>query len=357
MVTLGNDHLPKESPMANAILRPLRGLLERILGTSVCLCLLMFGSPTNAGEDSDLLSTVRAHHRAARESIRTLRADITMETTFPKQELLRKGKIWRSFNTVRVQEFPDASGFEDFLLSESEIRQVGRSREPDGGFHYNASRSPASGQFCFCDVWRAMLFDFYGPTSARCNYDGFLDSARSNPRTRKEKIDGRDCVRVSMTCDTLKGDEWTIDFWHDVECNYFIRREVAQFGKQNEPVHYDILEFTEAAPGVFVPIRSRLQSFRKGELKSEEQMSLTDLQVNEEIPKDAFLLPSVPAGTILRDQIEGATYPIDENWKRIGAAEPPALCALRGRRVDSRGLYWLGSLVSSEADPRLPCIG
>src|SRR5205807_7165166 len=85
---------------------------------------------------------------------------------------------------------------------------------------------------------------------------------------------------------------------------------------------YEILEFMEAPSGTFVPVCSRLRVHDKGKLQVEEIFTLSGVHVNEDISEDAFVLPAVPAGTMLLDWIEGTNYPIDENWKRIGTAKP-----------------------------------
>jgi hypothetical protein len=123
-----------------------------------------------------------------------------------------------------------------------------------------------------------------------------------------------------MRCDDDAGDEWSLTFWHDVQCNYLIRKKSAIFGDKNKntPFEYEILEFREAVPGVFVPLRSRLRGYENGKLHVEQITTLSNVRVNEPIAKDVFVLPPVPAGTVLHDKIEGTRYPIDANWKPIG---------------------------------------
>lgn len=290
---------------------------------AVCLSFLVPGAEARAGDQSDLLSLVRAQHRAARESIRTLSATMTDETRFPKRELFMRGKYWRSFNMVRVQEFHSDTKVSDGLLKDSEIRFVGRRRIGNDRYdQYTAWRSSSADSFCICDAWRYMLIEFYGPSEKRYDFDRFIDLARAPPRLRRETMDGHECVRLDMQIDTDAGNEWSITFWHDVKRNYLVRKEVAIFARGIDPYEYEILEFLEAAPGVFVPVRARLRGYEKGKLTTESVITLSEVRVNEGLPRHIFALPSIPDGTVVLDHIERTRYPVDRNWRRIGPATP-----------------------------------
>jgi hypothetical protein len=312
----------------------------------VCLPFLALGQEAGGEDRPDLLSIVRAQHRAARESIRTFSADVTSEMTFPKKEVSRRGKYWRWFNTVRVQEYHSGTEtIEDALLKNGEIRRVGRHRiAKDQYDRYGAGRDSSAAPLGICDVWRSMLMEFFGPSGARYDYDRFLDLANSPPRVEREMMDGHECIRVSMQCDTDTGDEWSLTFWHDVSCNYLIRKEAVIFGNKYKdlPCEYEVLEFWEAAPGVVVPLRARLRGYDHGKLQVEEMTILSNVRVNEPLAKNVFLLPPVPAGTVVHDRIEGTNYPIDANWNRIGPttlglfAPPPNRSASPATLSDAR---------------------
>lgn len=289
------------------------------------LFLLFMVSGCRGQSQAELLSTARAHHRAAREAINTLRADVTREMTVPEAKVLGKGTYWRSLNTVRVHEPADASWVTDTLVKDGEVRQIGYS-PINRNRPYSAGRKPASGVICFCDVWQLMLFEFPGPAGSRVDLEGFLDSAREAPSARSETVDGHKCVRLSMTCETPQDSEWTNEFWLDIECNYLVRKRIATFSKGSEPVVYEVTDFKEVSPGVFVPIRSRIRGHKggklTGEVESEETTTLSNVHVNEEIPKSVFTLPAVPPGTKCKDLIDGTEYVIDGNWTRSGVAIP-----------------------------------
>src|SRR5260370_20246510 len=115
----------------------------RILGFGVLLLLVREGR--GADDQGDLLAMVRAGHRAARESIRSISATVSLEETFPQKEFIRSGKYWRSLDTVRVQEGHGGRTSDEYLMKDSKIRHVGLGRDPRTlTASYKAIRKPDS---------------------------------------------------------------------------------------------------------------------------------------------------------------------------------------------------------------------
>jgi hypothetical protein len=300
-------------------------LLPRACLGAFCVTLsaLVFLSSLSAREQTDLLSLVRAGHRAARESIHTLSATITIELTFPKEEVFMTGKYWRSPNLVRVQEVH--SGINDYLLAGSEIRQVGRGRRPEGsGYSYNALRKPATDFFCACNAWSQMLIEFRGPRGGQHEFDRFLEFAKDPPKLKKETLDGRECIRLTMSYDMEMGEEAQITLWHDIGYNYLVRKLAAKYTKTGGSGEMELSDFLESPPGVFLPTKCRKQTSLHGKQVSGSVTTLSDVRINEPIPPGVFQLPSIPRGTIMSDWVQGTKYPVDENWRSIGRAEPIA---------------------------------
>jgi hypothetical protein len=120
----------------------------------VCLLLLVLGREVRSEDRSDLLSIVRAQHRAARESIRTLSAEVTVEWVLPNKLTFVRGNYWRSCNTVRVHESYSPASISDKLLKDWEIRTVGRHcPSQDQQDQYRAGRCSAADIGCFFDPW------------------------------------------------------------------------------------------------------------------------------------------------------------------------------------------------------------
>jgi hypothetical protein len=306
---------------------------------SSCLAATLTGA--GSADEADLVTTVRAAHRSARESIRSLAATVTYEQTFPKKELVATAKYWRSLGVVRVHEPVDA-GSNDYLLKDGEIRQVGYSGDRRGGPRsYVATRRPKTTTLCMCDPWTLMLIDFPGPNGGRYDYDHVLELAKRPAQAVRERRGGRDYVRVTITSDMVSGAEVTTALWHDVGYNYLVSRMEVIFSSSSDRGVAEIMEFTDFGQGVFVPTKYRRQMFHREKLVSGEDVTLSDVRVNEPIPKSVFQLPAIPAGTVLRNEFAGTRYPVNSGWQRIGAAEtlPHAFVAgkLPGEPVENRG--------------------
>lgn len=305
-----------------------------VLAILTCLTLLV-GTFHCHAEDTDLLSVVRAGHRAARESIRTFSATVKDEFTFfPQKTITTTGKYWRSFDVVHIQE-KQRYGIEDYLLKDSEVRQVAKGNDVRSGkTQYRAGRRAGSETLSSIDVWSIMEIEHTGPSGERCDFDRFLEFAIEPPQVRREEIDGRECIQLKLSTISTTGRKHHITFWHDVSHNYLIWKRVFAPDKEPVKIETEILEFLEPSPGVFVPVKCRQQSFRNGERTYLRELTLSDVQVNNPLPKSTLELPSLPRGTILDDHIQRTSYPIDANWLPIGPANPLPQLSLAGNSDD-----------------------
>jgi hypothetical protein len=305
-----------------------------------CIGLLLSWPSQSPADDAELLSIVRAGHRSARQSIHRLSATVTREITFakPSRVVHLTGKYWRSFDVVRIQE-KVGSGTEDTLLKDSEIRQVGRGTDPQGGqVRYAANRRAATQTLGMLDVWTEMIIDFPAPNARHCDFDRFLESAKQSPQASREWKDGRECVRLDLNIVFTTGNEYKVILWHDVARNYLVWKKM-MLEKSTPILEAEVLEFREPLPGIFVPVKCRQQSFRDGEQDTFAITTLSEVQINKPIPGSVFQLPPIPSGTVLRDEIQRTSYPIDENWRPIGPATPlsqPMLLPDDSGKLESR---------------------
>jgi hypothetical protein len=106
--------------------------------------------------------------------------------------------------------------------------------------------------------------------------------------------------------------------WHDVGCNYLIRKLESTYPQLKQSGNVTVTEFAEPQPGVFIPTRARRESYQRGELKSVRVTYLTDVRVNEPIPQAALSLPAIPSGTMLDDTIDGTRGKVGADWRPIG---------------------------------------
>ena len=91
----------------------------------VFLSFVATGLNVRSDDGPDTLFVVRNRHRAAREAIRTYRADIAIHFAYP-EKLWMSGKYWRAANIIRLQEYsPDTNNINDNVLRDGEIRGVG----------------------------------------------------------------------------------------------------------------------------------------------------------------------------------------------------------------------------------------
>lgn len=289
-------------------------------------------APARAQGSGDLLDLARAGHRAACESIRTISATVVMDSVFPTHAPWMRCAYWRSAGMVRISNGDPKRAVDDYLMDGSEIRQLGRSApDPRGRRGYVASRKPPSDFFCECDLEREMLFTIPGPNGGQYDLDQFLRFAKETPKASRSDLGGNECIRVRMAFDTTTGLATEVTLWFDLERNYLVRKLEASYPGDTSRGEVEILEFLEAVPGVYVPVKCRRRSFRGRKLQQERVTTLEDLHVNGRIPRGIFDLPSVPAGTILKDWIKGESYAINQDWHRIGPATPLS-------RITSAGL-------------------
>lgn len=312
------------------------------------LFIMCFGGRNCPAGQEELLSLVRAGHRAARQSIHSFSAKVTREATFPNgTKIVLSGKYWRSLDTVRVQ-VDIGSGTEDFLLKNSEIRQVGQGADgKTGEKRYGAMRRAATETLSRLDVWTLMRIDFSGPSGGHYDFDRSLEFALDPPRLSRERKDGRDCIRIDFRVISNAGVEQKISQWHDIGFNYLVRKFTVTYERSSDRSEMDILEFAEPLPGLFIPVKCHSNSFRGKEIRSIEEVTLSDVQVNKPIPKSVFQLPAIPSGTELRDTIQGTRYPIDENWRPIGPSRPYVIVGFPAKSDSTESNY--GSQSSSEA--------
>lgn len=286
------------------------------------VCLL--GTQLPGQEAQDLEAVVRAGHRAARESIRTFSATVNLKQTYPKEQTFGNARYWRSLEVVRLQERAGDS-YQDFLAKDNEIRQLTRiAKRQSKGFDYHAQRRPTTDRLGVCDVWQLMSLSMAGPAGRVCTLDQFFDLGKERPKASRERMDGHDCIKVSMRNDDVggSGQEVRTTLWFDPSLNYLIRKVKASFGVEGSyDAESENLDFVEPEPGIFFPTKNRSRIFRDGKKTHETVATLADLRINAMIGSAELQLPTVPAGTVLADWIQGKKYPMNGSWQAMGPSK------------------------------------
>lgn len=281
----------------------------------VALGILGLPSSVYAENEKELLALVRAGQQSAMESIHTLSCVVTLEESTPSLQRTATGRYWRAKDVARSQQETPTGTVDWFLLYKTaEIREVVRNRAGTDQPPCWTGRRTLDDGLLPLDVWPRIFMEF----------DRFLEVAKGAPRVKRVKIDGRDCIRVTM--DILTQTEKT--YWFDVGRNYLVSKS-AEVSKDHR-TESENLDYVEPQPGVFFPTKRVAKTYRGSEQRSHVCVTLSDVRINEPLADDVFRIPMIPSGTTCSDWIRKQRYPIDENWQQIPGSktEPLAMTPL-----------------------------
>lgn len=272
-----------------------------------------------SSDDDELLKQVRVGHRSARQAIRQLSCVYLVRETLPSEKILASGKYLRSADVVLIKDGNEGIGTRDMLIRDGQCKRVGRVWN-DGKVEYFATLQSDVQFFAWGDVWQRMLIDHSSPDGDRCNYDMVLDRIAKNARLKRDRISGHDCVQIEVEEKNKLGHTKVLKIWHDVKCNYLIRKlESYDQSSPNDRNIAEVTEFQEVTPGVMLPVKCRVDSYRADQLAKRHEAALTDVQINQPIADSAMALPSIPKGTEYQDYVRGTLGKIGPDWKPIGA--------------------------------------
>lgn len=310
--------------ICTALIRAPR-LIRAILHLSCGLLAQCFGVCAASGlaqADGSLIAEVREGNRAARQSIRTFSTSFEITSDHPTKSLVMSGKYWREGNVARLLEGKEGLWTEDFLVKNDEIRQVGRLWGSNGKIEYSAVRKGSAEFLSIGDIWREMMIDFVGPNGGQVSHDRMLEVVSGTPVAKRVKLEGRECIRLDAVYTTNKGRSTNFSLWYDVGYNYLVRQMEARYSAGVLRDVVEITEFAEAMPGVYFSVKCRRTSFRGDVITARREATLSDLVVNEPLPRDTMLLPSIPSGTVLNDEIKGVRGAVGPDWRPLGAMRP-----------------------------------
>jgi hypothetical protein len=279
-------------------------MVTRTCLPSTCV-LLLSAVVASAQTEPDLLALVVAGHRTAEESIQTLACTVKSELAHPVPQSTTLGQYWRSRDKARIHlETPSGTIDYYYFERESEIREIARNRKGTDQPEWLASRRAISRFQHPADAW----YKVFGSFSTH------LRSSKGTARAARERVDGRDCIRVTMQ---IAGGGQS-EFSFDVARNYLIRQKVIvdkNARNINDP------ELVEWQPGVFFPTRIVGKNLDGRRVTHEGAVVFADLRVNEPIPESIFEMPTVPRGTRCEDYIVKEQYPIDSAWRKIPGSQ------------------------------------
>lgn len=302
----------------------------------VAVCLLGLPGWTFGDDEAELLALAKAGYRSAQKSIHSLSCTVAYEAGFPDPVMRKKGKYWRSFDRVRIQEqLPE--GTQDFFWGpEGEARYVYRGRNAQGE-QVGAGRRLVIEVTQPLDVWRYMLLEF----------DRYVQQAKQTPRVKRDRINGRDCIVLTMPYPFDNEELTTVTYWLDVGYNYLPwKREIVGKGSRDD---WEILEYAEPKPGMFFPSKSQGKVHNGRRQIGAGSIVVSDLRINEPIAKEVLQLPALPRGTHISDMIKKQRYRANENWEQLpgSRAEHSEITARPPETVGEHGGW--GAQSTSEA--------
>jgi hypothetical protein len=115
----------------------------------------------------------------------------------------------------------------------------------------------------------------------------------------------------------------TVKLQFDPSVNYLIRKAAYDTSSSNGNYRREeeVVDFKECEPGVFYPERVLGRSEEDGKPYSTSESRLSDIHVNEAIPKSIFHL-TYPNGVYLSDGIKGTRYRVDAQGNQISEGIP-----------------------------------
>jgi len=156
-------------------------------------------------------------------------------------------------------------------------------------------------------------------------FDRLLKAAFSST-AQKRTVAGRDVVIVDLGFDRSaeRKSTWTVEIHFDPSVNYLIRRTLYKAKLENGGIlrrEEKVLEFHECAPGLYFPAQIAGNYEVDAKPWTSHTAEITDLKVNQPLPKDIFDL-RFPHGITMVDTEGGVSYRVDPRGRRISEASP-----------------------------------
>lgn len=300
--------------------------------TLVTLCATGETAVRGAEPDKEV---VRAAHRTALQSIRTFSAEVQNRQVQPPSNYSPSASYWRSADVVRIRVKTSSGGTTDFLLKNSELRAVGSEKDPKGRRQQLARLQVGPTMTGFCDAWGQMLMDLYLPDGGQVPLDQFLEHATGTPTLSRERLGVHECACFRLGIKSPGRGETQYTLWLDPGENHLIRKLEMRFPDRSR-FEAEITEFVQAVPGISVPTECVRRTWN-GDLYSEEVTRLSAVKVNQPLPTGTFVLPAIPTGTTLENEILGVKYPVDDQWRKIGPEEPLVKLRIAASERDDGG--------------------
>jgi hypothetical protein len=306
--------------MAHHIRQPMLRLLP--FGMSWVLFLLL----TSRAVPQDL-GTIASGNKTSIEMIHTYYAEIRLDNSLQGKPYSRTAKYWRERGRIRYREewnptrTTDIEIVGDRLLC---IPTVNGKVKLDS--HVSGAVIADKNQHALeLFAWEYSLFALpvgVGPTPPLIIYS--LPEAVQKGRVKTlewSEVSGRRLAHLNIE---LNPGVREYEVWVDPARNWLVTKCIHDFRPPGEPIfklEYQVDEWAEPSPTIFVPTKVLEKTWFKGKLIGDGTIRMTDVRVNSPLPM-CPPMPSLPAGTLVADKVQGGVYQIDGSGKRMGDFTP-----------------------------------
>lgn len=293
------------------------------------VAVVSLASPAVAGPE-ELAKQMADGNRAAVAAVRSLSCGFSHEVVSESQPgqagskwlHLVSGQYWRSPDRIRLRtHHPTPQDFvRDRLIRDGKCWVLNSYTKTSGGTHALLSVEPdlftPDG-----DVWEYALFHHWGGLAVRkFGYADLLAKASRVHAADRVNENGRELIHVRLAA---HGDEY--EFWFDPAMNYLIRKcshtATSEPSVRNNSRVFEVTQFAEPARGVFFPSVIEHKPTRNGQLDAVIRITLSDVQVNRDVPADTLRLPNI-AGMTCYDYSRNTDYAVDADGNRTGPESP-----------------------------------
>jgi hypothetical protein len=313
---------------------------QRARGLALCGTVGALASlAADPAPERPLLELAQNAHRAAIESLQSVECDVTVMRSQHGEasHKIAQGHYSRSGAAVRVQE-ETARGTQDGVVKDSAATVLGKERVRSGERPVpgSAVRTSIPEVAFSCDVWSQMLMQFHAPGQSRCrSLDEVLANALAPPDVTKVHEGENEYVQVDVIIARNAGTDAHMQLLLDPRVNYLVKREILGPYSRTRGV-FEVKEFSEPVPGVFMPVAAITQTITDGREDSRLETKLSNVRINQPVPPDRFDL-KMPAGTLVLDRIRHKQYKVGADGRPSGPEQDLVQAvALPVAKVDER---------------------
>jgi hypothetical protein len=292
-----------------------------VLVIGLCACLLTKSQAADRPTETELL----LRHEEGLANIKSLSGKYTSREVLADGKLvtISEGGFFVEGERSAILTGKAGKAMAKTVSDNGQVRIVHRSWVDNGQVSFAATRLAASELTTHGDVFQQMMCSkFPSDGQSLLSLSDLHRLAVSGVEVSETTHEGRKCVKVDFRYEVDHKYSIRISHWHDIHRQYLITRREMLYSNSGLKVVFEMQDFLEENGGTFPTRRVAKQYLGDGVLSKHFELTLSDVAINRALPKDAFVLPTIPAGTECLDKIKSQTYPIDSNWTQSGPSKP-----------------------------------